>query len=90
MANETKKDQVQEQTQETQTQQAPNVVQLPVEEKKGSFLRDMSIGMKIGCGLVFGGLAFGAGFLIKKVFFSGADNDAPIEAEGTVSEPTEG
>lgn len=85
MANETKKEQVQEQTQQT-----PNVVQLPVEEKKGSFLRDMSIGMKIGCGLFFGGLAFGAGFLIKKVFFSGADNDAPIEAEGTVSEPTEG
>ena len=70
---------------------AQMVMTNPASEKKGGFFRDMSIGMKIGVGLVFGGVMFGAGFLVKKMFFSGNDTeDDPVEVEGTVSEPIDG
>lgn len=70
------------------------VVQLPT-EKKGGFFRDMSIGMKIGMGLFFSGLALGAGYLVKTLIGGRGGNDAapaeePIVAEGSVSEPVEG
>lgn len=82
--NETKTEAT-EQIQENQS----NVVDLTKEPKKGGFFRDMSIGMKIGAGLFFGSLAFGAGFLIKKVFFNGDDDDDAIPVDGSVSDSSE-
>lgn len=70
-----------------------NVVQLPTQPKKGGFFREMSIGAKIGFSLVIGGLVLGGGYLVK-CLVGGKGNeaaaDAPIEAEGSVSESTEG
>lgn len=72
-----------EQVQENQEPKA-TVVDLTANEKKGGFFREMSIGAKIGFGLTIGAIAFGAGYLVKKVFFSGDDDDEAVETEGTV------
>ena len=72
-----------EQVQENQETKA-TVVDLTKTEKKGGFFREMSVGAKIGFGLTIGAIAFGAGYLVKKVFFSGDDDDEAVETEGTV------
>ena len=72
-----------EQVQENQEPKA-TVVDLTKTEKKGGFFREMSIGAKIGFGLTIGAIAFGAGYLVKKVFFSGDDDNEAVETEGTV------
>lgn len=72
-----------EQVQENQEPKA-TVVDLTKTEKKGGFFREMSIGAKIGFGLTIGAIAFGAGYLVKKVFFSGDNDDEAVETEGTV------
>lgn len=75
-----------EQTVDTAAAPEATTVVVTAPEKKHGFFRDMSVGMKIGVGLVFGGVLVGAGYLIKKVFFSG--NDDPIEVDGTVTDST--
>lgn len=72
-----------EQVQENQEPKA-TVVDLTKTEKKGGFFREMSVGAKIGFGLTIGAIVFGAGYLVKKVFFSGDDDDEAVETEGTV------
>lgn len=64
------------------------VVQLPT-EKKGGFLRDLGVGAKIGVALVFTGIGIGVGFLVKALIGGKEDENAPIQGEGSVSDPVE-